>query len=276
MPMELVRNLPYDHPYRWDGTLFGGPKLWRPTEISTALWLDAEDTSTITLNGSTVSQLADKSGNGRNAAQATATAQPTYNATGINSKPSLIFDGVDDSLSTVANLGISGNSLFTIVAVHNVLSTAAYLCPFSFGGTGAGNAFHWMITNAGAPNMWAGFDNSTQLGIVSLSSITSPFIVSMNRTSTVNSSWRIRQNGSELSVTSGNTATVNLTSAPFNIGRYINGVNYANINFGEIVVIPSSLDTLSMQKLEGYLAWKWGLEASLPSDHPYKLLPPVV
>ena len=28
------------------------------------------------------------------------------------------------------------------------------------------------------------------------------------------------------------------------------------------------------QKLEGYLAWKWGLQASLPSDHPYKSAAP--
>lgn len=78
MPMEIVRQLPYDHPYRWDGTLFGGPKLWRPNELgsSLAMWLDAEDTSTITLNGTTVSQWADKSGNGRNAAQPTAVNQP--------------------------------------------------------------------------------------------------------------------------------------------------------------------------------------------------------
>jgi len=29
-------------------------------------------------------------------------------------------------------------------------------------------------------------------------------------------------------------------------------------------------------KVEGYLAWKWGLVANLPSGHPYKNLPPYV
>ena len=80
MPMEIVRQLPYNHPYRWDGTLFGGPRLWRPNELgsSLAMWLDAEDTASITLNGVNVSQWADKSGNGRNASQATASAQPAF------------------------------------------------------------------------------------------------------------------------------------------------------------------------------------------------------
>jgi hypothetical protein len=78
MPMELVRQLPYDHPYRWDGSTFGGPKLWRPNQLALSLWLDAEDSASITLNGSTVSQWSDKSGNGRHATQGTAASQPTY------------------------------------------------------------------------------------------------------------------------------------------------------------------------------------------------------
>ena len=63
--------------------------MWNPSELgaSLALWLDAEDTSTITLNGSNVSQWDDKSGNGRHVSQATAANQPAYLATGFNSKP---------------------------------------------------------------------------------------------------------------------------------------------------------------------------------------------
>lgn len=55
-----------------------GRSAWTPAQIPTALWLDANDTSTITLNGSTVSQWNDKSGNGRNAVQATAANQPGW------------------------------------------------------------------------------------------------------------------------------------------------------------------------------------------------------
>ena len=35
-------------------------------------------------------------------------------------------------------------------------------------------------------------------------------------------------------------------------------------------------DISDVQKAEGYLAWKWGLESSLPSGHPYKNSPPTV
>ena len=58
--------------------------------------MDASDSSTLTLNGSTVSQWNDKSGNSNHQAQTTASAQPTYQATGSStSKPTLSFDGGD-------------------------------------------------------------------------------------------------------------------------------------------------------------------------------------
>jgi autotransporter-associated beta strand protein len=51
------------------------------------------------------------------------------------------------------------------------------------------------------------------------------------------------------------------------------GVGYRQIS-GEFVVTNSS-DTSERQLLEGYMAWKWGTQALLPSNHPYKNAPPV-
>jgi len=43
----------------------------------------------------------------------------------------------------------------------------------------------------------------------------------------------------------------------------------------EILVYNSSLFNSSYrQQIEGYLSWKWGLQANLPSGHPYKGGPP--
>ena len=35
-----------------------------------------------------------------------------------------------------------------------------------------------------------------------------------------------------------------------------------------------STNTTTRQLIEGYLAWKWNLQASLPADHPYKNVAP--
>ncbi len=57
----------------------------------------------VVLNGATVSQWTDQSGNGRHLTQGTAANQPTYNATGgPNSTPSILFDATNDVLVNAA------------------------------------------------------------------------------------------------------------------------------------------------------------------------------
>jgi hypothetical protein len=42
----------------------------------------------------------------------------------------------------------------------------------------------------------------------------------------------------------------------------------------EIVVYNTTLSSGDQRKVEGYLAWKWGIQGSLPTTHPYYLAPP--
>ena len=42
----------------------------------------------------------------------------------------------------------------------------------------------------------------------------------------------------------------------------------------EILVYNTSLSLSDRQSVEGYLAWKWGLQTTLPLSHPYYLFPP--
>jgi hypothetical protein len=44
---------------------------------------------------------------------------------------------------------------------------------------------------------------------------------------------------------------------------------------GELIMVETT-DTTTRQKIEGYLAHKWGLQANLPVDHPYKSSAPTV
>lgn len=70
-----------------------------PRKISgLEVWLDAADTTTITLNSGNVSQWNDKSGKGRNFTQGTAIKQPAYSTTYF-AKGAVHFDGSDDVMS---------------------------------------------------------------------------------------------------------------------------------------------------------------------------------
>ena len=42
----------------------------------------------------------------------------------------------------------------------------------------------------------------------------------------------------------------------------------------EVVILDGAVNEDTRQKMVGYLAWKWGMEARLPADHPYKSAPP--
>ena len=61
-----------------------------PTDITGCqLWLDANDTTTVSLSGNTVTQINDKSGNSNNTTSSTGTV--TYAATGLNGRPAFSF-----------------------------------------------------------------------------------------------------------------------------------------------------------------------------------------
>lgn len=66
--------------------------------------------------------------------------------------------------------------------------------------------------------------------------------------------------------------TTNLATALY-VGH--NGSNAGNAfgDYAEGVIYKAALGTSDRQKLEGYLAWKWGLEGALPPGHPYKAAP---
>jgi hypothetical protein len=284
MSLELVNRLPYDHPYRWDGTLFGGPKLWRPSDLGTslALWLDAEDTASITLNGSNVSQWNDKSGNARHATQGVATSQPAFNAIGLGGKPVITFDGTDDSLrisipnSVIAN---TTHGIYYVFARKGAGTGADAYRPEISSTTSTFNAdrgaYHYIKTsnNLGAsyPYYAGGGPSSNNYdltsGIAYANDVRTIIALQGNTTG-----WGVWRTG----VLEGTTAalvTPHSSIAGLVIGHQPFPSRFSNIEVVEVLLV-NDVSTSTRQLIEGYLAHKWGLEANLPISHPYRLTPP--
>ena len=120
-----------------------------------ALWLDASDSSTITLNGATVSQWRDKSGNARDLSEATANNQPTMST--MNGKSALSFDGVNDSLSTSSTLMAVGTNSFTLFQ--------ALECAFPGGVGTEGKSFEHRITEGGVDDNQIAVNWSANQGV---------------------------------------------------------------------------------------------------------------
>lgn len=74
--------------------------------------------------------------------------------------------------------------------------------------------------------------------------------------------------GSVLSLTSAVSGSLGLTIGRYSGGSY-NG-DYFQGAIAEIIITTSSLSDTDRQKIEGYLACKYGLQANLPGGHTYE------
>jgi hypothetical protein len=75
--------------------------------------------------------------------------------------------------------------------------------------------------------------------------------------------------------TSGNTSATDSQIAL--VGAYGTGGGIAGTLVGdqaEVLMIVGALSVADRQNVEGYLAWRWGMQASLPAGHPYKTAAP--
>ncbi|MFM6249804.1 MAG: hypothetical protein ACKPEQ_11775 [Dolichospermum sp.] len=228
-----------------------GRKLLTPAQISTDLWLDAADSSTIILNGSTVSQWRDKSGNERHATQATAANQPAYQATGLNGRPTLVFDGTNDSLLSSLSLALPA----TVIVVFRVNVYKNF-------GVIYGNATSNTLGLHSSITELYNFDGLAERTL-STTLTTTPIMVA--------STWSSNQIQSH--VNGGNAFTFSTINPNFTglvIGDASIGSQTLNGSISEIVITSAN-----RQLIEGYLAWKWELTANLPDNHPFKFNPPL-
>ena len=91
----------------------------------------------------------------------------------------------------------------------------------------------------------------------------------------MNNSFYIYRNGVQIMNTNSYHWIVP-TDSELRLGSriYFNGGNLLQGSIAEVAFFNHPLETTDRQRVEGYLAWKWGLQANLPVGHPYKNAPP--
>ena len=243
---------------------------WTPADITTALWLDAADASTITTVSGAVSQWNDKSGNNRNVEQSVAISRPLYQATGFNGLPAIAFDGTNDFLK---NNTYQPAGAFTCVLVYRATSNGTLLLVqratgiieiLNINATG-----YTPLTFTGTGSAAKGF---TPLGGTLNQNFT--LIVQYDGSGTTVSDYNARINGINQALTSSGPLGYGGEAGFALGGRPVQSNNFTNGTISEVLFFENVLTGSDNEKLEGYLAHKWGLTASLPADHPYKVNPP--
>jgi hypothetical protein len=269
-----------------------GRKLWTPAALGSllALWLDADDSSTITLNGSTVSQWDDKSGNNFHLSQANAALQPRYVAAGMNGKPALnnedgryLQRGTTPMFRNVAGA--------TIVAVYQPTlpltgAVANGMVVFVQSGATAGGT-RLGLTPTPSPGTAGTYSIAgRRLDADNFATVSSPTALTSDPVVWVgNADYAIAQANTWLNGTADIAGaafqTAGSTSDTDSLGialfsRSTGGLDpYDNTRLSEVLLISGLLAPTTRQKLEGYLAHKWRLIANLPTNHPFKFTPPI-
>ncbi len=235
----------------------GASAFWTPADLpDLTLWLDASDDTTLTLSGAAVEQWDDKSDAARHAAQLSATRQPTRVTNALNGKPVIHFDGVDDYL------------------LHNEVTSRAVFVLMRW--TTTTGDYRPLLGSETVKWEWHGASQAS--GALFDSSLASSHVQGAEKYITGASesgalyrptTWHIME-----FMLGGNVFSDTISTDRTLTGRYLYG------DIAEIVILDGTetgqyggslkLKDEFRWKVEGYLAWKWGLQDMLPSDHPYR------
>jgi len=286
----LVSSLPANHPGLTQ-TLYNG-KVYQPqislkpapyanyfplSVTGCVLWLDGNDTSSMTFNGSAIIQWNDKSPSSNYVSQGTVGNAPTL-GTSQNGLNTVYFATTNQQLVSSQNSATPGNASRTVIALFWCPTLSSQYMSVTGTESGANPAPAWgMAKNANAdvdyPFMYssAGYDQYT-------------FVYS-----TPNPLLTYAQYDSDASFFSGYYATAGATGGTTTVGNFATRTMTFNTTAGvwyigrrqqaatgsvtshllEMIQYNRALTTTERQSIEGYLTWKWGLTTLLASTHPY-------
>lgn len=236
---------------------------WDPSQLPLSLWLDASDASSIISSGGSVSQWNDKSPNGNNATQSTASEQPTTGVETINGLNAIDFD--TDRLD-INGLSLDNEHTVYVVAYTNATSSYRDLLrasPPSFDFVFGQLNGNWS-TFYGNGTVWADISANTPLQSSTTASLFGIVADGLGNATPYHSG----------SSQNNKNCTLVGTLTGFTIGAAGNNNNRWDGPIAEIIVTSTALSTADRQLLEGYLAHKWGLTTVLPLSHPYKTVNP--
>jgi len=274
------------------------------------IWLDAADSTTITqtVDGK-ISTWKDKSINqytfSMGGIASSFITEPSYNSVQLNNLPTVSFNR-DSSQCLICNNNPSltiGNSSFYFFIVYKYKDTylndgSNFQSVFNkSSGTYGTSSIECSRGSGSFPNRTFIdiLDNNSQsrpkFNLAAQGAIFNIYSLICNRNTpisqgTCDSTVYVNGYNYDISVSSirynYNPIFLSTTTNPIIIGAFgtdsVQQNSFLNGSIAEIIgyVTPANMSIKNIMKVEGYLAWKWGLVDKLPSTHLYKLKPPYV
>jgi hypothetical protein len=232
--------------------------IWTPAEIATYSWYDASDATTLwadvagtMLATTSVARWDDKSQNNKNAIQSNGGKQPTTGTRTIGGSNAMNFDATEDF--DVPSFDLMGKECWTVIKKDTA---------DDFHVLGSSSNIQVGVLSSGKMRIWGNSSYPSDTQSTELISVGSDYVLGFRALNpkqfSINGTIEATSN-----VPSGNALTIN----------HIMDNQYAHNSdglIGEIIVTAGELTTAERQRMEGYLAWKWGMVTNLPTGHPHK------
>ncbi len=217
-----------------------------------------------------LSQWNDASGNSRNLASAGGS-MPTVIASDINGRSALSFNGTNNYLtSSLPSATYGGNLSKTVYMVSWVDSSIGdNAMVFHYGRRATSQAFGIHVKTTGAQMRIYQWSNDGDF--TTSSNVKGRWI--LHAAKKTDGNFAYYENGTSLGNV--NLAPANVDLNTFEFGwRTDNGHPYFKGKVAEFVFVKDASSDTERQKIEGYLAHKYGIQSQLPSGHPYKTSAP--
>lgn len=235
------------------------PTAWAPSQLSSlkGWWKGNELTAT------PVTSWPDASGTGNTAA--TVGADPDLLSAHLDSKNVVDFTAAPDHLflPSGAVSAFTEGAIFYVAIADSGSTMAVPVDRFGTDGSG-------LDLYASDGSVRSGFLSSAIKNIGTPGGTTSWHIGAFLSKA---SDWRARWNGAEIYTTG--TNTVGAPAGAPSFGYNGNGDPFDG-KIAEVVLLNAFPTADDAERIEGYLAWKWGLEGTLDVGHTYKSEPPTI
>jgi hypothetical protein len=238
------------------------------------VWLDTQVPSSVTVSEGRVTAIADQS-SADNDFTASVTGTITYDfPSGINGRPGLNFttSGPANTTYLNKNVNLAPTEQMTVFLVVRQTGTGAsgnselfftrndFRYFDIFNSTNVDGILFANVKGS-PPSLDSGVDIITSLptnALISFVTDATAYMYVNGATTAINNSVR------------GNALSLNAA-----LDWSISGAAFLG-NYGEVMCFSTPLNTTQRQAVEGYLAWKWGMQGSLPGAHPYSSAPPAL
>lgn len=236
-------------------------KTFSPLKIpALTLWLDPSDAQSLTLDGSNITQINDKSGNTHHASS-TGTARPVL--TNIDGKNWMGFDGVNDVLSITdhSNFDHASSGFTAIVVAKQNTAAATAFGPFISKYSSLTGQREWLLGTVDATNGYAiGWttNGTTYVSLdIDIPNTTDKRIAAIRYGGESDQKPEILLDGTIPRGKSAANVAIHQGTQPIRIGN--NGAStWLDGQIGEVLYFNQYISDRDMDKIGKYLQRKWG------------------